>query len=133
VTAGEAVDAAGIDRDLLAAALPRVDPDAIRVRAAAPWFRALWAEGITAMALPWGIYLHPRHFERPPSELGALMVHELAHIDQWRRLGPWGWARSYLGDYLSGRRRRLGHHGAYRAIGLEVEARDVARRIGVGS
>jgi hypothetical protein len=81
------------------------------------------------MALPWGIYLAPRVLERPLADLGLLIVHELAHIEQWRRLGPIGWARSYLGDYLGSRRSGLRHHDAYRAVGLEVEARDTARAL----
>ncbi len=98
----------------------------------APWLlRLLWPRGIRAMALPWGVYLHPDVVDRPLGELGPLMVHELTHFEQWRRLGPIGWARSYLGDYLRGRRGGLGHHDAYRAVGLEREAREVARGFAV--
>jgi len=80
--------------------------------------------------MPWAVYLHPGHLERPPAELGPLIVHELTHVDQWRRLGPFGWARAYLGDYLRARLRGVGHTAAYRGIGLEAEARATARRIG---
>lgn len=94
--------------------------------------RALWPRGISAMALPWGIYLAPGVLERSLADLGPLIVHELTHIAQWRRLGPVGWARSYLGDYLRSRRAGLQHHEAYRAIGLEAEARDTARALRPG-
>ncbi len=80
--------------------------------------------------MPWGIYLHPDRLERSAADVGRLMVHELTHIDQWRRLGAIGWGRSYLGDYFRGRRSGLTHHEAYRAIGLEREARDVTARLG---
>ena len=99
-SAAEAVRAAGIDERRLAEALPRVSPSRVPVWRAAGWFRRLWPGGIVAMALPWGIYLSPEALERGPAGLGPLIVHELAHIEQWRRLGPLGWARSYLGDYL---------------------------------
>ncbi len=56
-------------------------------------------------------------------------MHELAHIEQWRRLRLIGWARSYLGDYLRGRRGGLDHSASYRQIGLEIEARDIAARV----
>jgi len=128
-SAAEAVDAARIDRSRLAAELPRVDPSRVPVWEAAWWFRAVWAKGITAVAMPWGIYLHPDRLEAPPERLGPLIVHELAHIEQWRRLGLVGWLRSYLGDYLRGRRSGVPHRDAYRCISLEVEARDVAGRI----
>lgn len=128
--AGEALERAGIDPERIRVALPTLDPREIQVREASSWFMKLWAKGITAVAMPWAIYLHPERIRRAPHDVGRLVVHELTHIDQWRRLGPFGWARAYLGDYLRGRRAGLGHHGAYRAIGLEQEARDVARRIG---
>ena len=121
--------ASGIPGDAIAAELPDVDPSTIPVWRAARWFRALWAPGITAVAMPWGIYLHPDRLAEPLGSLGPLVVHELTHIQQWRRLGALGWARSYLGDYLRARRRGSAHRDAYRAIALEVEARDVARRV----
>jgi hypothetical protein len=128
-SAAEALAASGIERRLVGDELPRVDPSRVPVWRAARWFRALWAPGITAVALPWGVYLHPDRIAEPLDRLGPLIVHELTHIDQWRRLGPIGWARAYLGDYVRSRRRGSPHHEAYRAIGLEVEAREVATRI----
>jgi hypothetical protein len=131
-SAAEAVRAAGIDEERLAVTLPRVSPSRVPVWRAAAWFRRVWPQGIVAMALPWGVYLSPEALERDPAGLGTLIVHELTHIEQWRRLGPLGWARSYLGDYVSGRRRGLGHHGAYRAVRLEVEARETAASLRPG-
>jgi hypothetical protein len=128
-SAGEAVAASGIDRELIGAVLPDVDPSRIPVYAASRWFRMLWAPKITAVAMPWGIYVHPERLDVPLAALGPLMVHELTHIQQWRSLGPIGWARTYFGDYLRGRRSGLDHHAAYRDISLEVEARDVAARL----
>lgn len=127
-SAAEAVTASGIDRAELKAILPRVDPSRVPVWPAAGWFRLLWAPGITAVAMPWGIYVHPDRLDAPLERLGPLMVHELSHIEQWRSLGPIRWLRSYAGDYLRGRRAGLGHRDAYRRIGLEVEARDIADR-----
>jgi hypothetical protein len=126
-SAAEALAASGIDRDRLAAELPSVDPSRVPVFGAARWFRLFWAKRISAVAMPWGIYLHPRHLARPLADLGPLIVHELTHIAQWRRLGLIGWLRSYLGDYVRGRRSGLSSHQAYRAIRLEVEARETSR------
>jgi hypothetical protein len=125
----EALDRASVDRVRLAVVLPTVDPAAVPVRSAPRWFRALWSKGITAVAMPWAIYLDPARFGSTDAELGRLITHELTHIDQWRRLGATGWAQAYLGDYLRGRIHGLRHHAAYRDIGLEREARDVARRL----
>jgi len=128
-SAAEVLAASEVDQDRVAAALPRVDPSRIPVWAAARFFRLFWPKGISAVAMPWGIYIHPERLAEGAHTLGLLIVHEVTHIEQWRRLGPWGWARSYLGDYWRGRRAGLGHHPAYREIGLEVEARDVSARI----
>jgi hypothetical protein len=129
-SAADLMRAGGIDPGSLASALPRVDPERIRVRVAHRWFRLFWAPWVTAMAVPWGIYLHPKRLAESPDRLGRLVVHELTHIDQWRRLGPIGWSKAYLGGYRRGRRAGLSRHEAYRAIPLEVEARDVADRHG---
>jgi len=128
-SAAEALRASGIDEERLAATLPSVEPSRVPVWQAAGWFRLFWGKRISAVAMPWGIYLAPDVMRRPQADLGPLIVHELTHIEQWRRLGPVGWSRSYLGDYLRGRRSGLCHHDAYRAIGLEAEARDTARAL----
>jgi hypothetical protein len=120
---------AGLAVSQIRSVLPRVDPERIWVRAAPVWFRAFWAKGISALAMPWGIYVHPAILSGPSRSLGSLLVHELAHIEQWRRLGAAGWARSYLGDYLRSRRSGLAHQDSYLKIGLEAEARGVARAI----
>ena len=126
----EALTRADLDLERLTVALPTVDPATIQVHSASRVFRLFWAKGISAVAMPWGIYLHPDRLEGSAADVGRLMVHELTHIDQWRRLGAIGWARAYVGDYLRGRRSGLDHRRAYRAIGLEREARDVAARLG---
>jgi hypothetical protein len=128
VSAGEVLLRAGIDRDALAVDLPSVDPSRVPVWAASRWFRILWAPWVTAVALPWGVYLHPKRFEAGPAELGPLVVHELAHIEQWRRLGAVRWFASYVGGYRRARRSGLDRAEAYRMIPLEVEARELARR-----
>lgn len=51
-----------------------------------------------------------------------LLQHELVHVEQWRRLGAFGFLVRYLGSYARWRLRGHGHWDAYRRIGLEVEA-----------
>jgi len=130
--AAEALDASGVDRVRLAVLLPDVDPARVPVLAAPKWFRMLWAPQVIAVALPWGIYVGPDQIREPRSALGPLVVHELTHLEQWRLLGPLRWVHVYLGEYLRSRWAGLTHHAAYRGISLEVEARDIARRLAVG-
>ena len=119
--AAELLRATGIDPDSLRAVMPRVDPATVKVRVAAAWFRRFWVRGIAAVALPTGIFVQPAVMDRfragaEPERSGRLIVHELMHIEQWRRLGAFRHLSQYLGDYVRGRRRRLGHWEAYRSI-----------------
>lgn len=132
--AADILRASGIDPDSLAVLMPRVDPATVMVRVASPTARRFWAKGIAAVALPTGIYVQPAVMERfrtgaEPERSGRLIVHELVHIEQWRRLGAIRHLSQYIGDYLRGRYRRLGHWESYRAIRLEIEAREVAASV----
>lgn len=135
--AADLLRSTGIDPESLRQFMPRVDPTTVKVRVAPLWFRRLWAKGIAAVALPTGVYVQPAVMDRfragaEPERSGRLLAHELMHIEQWRRLGAFRHITQYLGDYVKGRWRRLGHWEAYRAIRLEVEARDVASSIPYG-
>jgi hypothetical protein len=121
--------AAGIDRHALDRAFPGVDCSRVAVWAAARWFVALWGRDVGAVALPWGIYLRSDLAANPAARLAPLIIHELAHVEQWRRLGPLRFMYSYLGGYLTGRRSGLGHRRAYLAIPLEEWARASARKL----
>ena len=117
--------------------MPRVDPATVRVRVARPWFRRLWVKGIAAVALPHGIFVQPAVMERfrsgaEPGRGGKLIVHELMHIEQWRRLGAARHIMQYSADYLRSRFKGLSHWESYRAVRLEVEARDAAATIESG-
>lgn len=136
LTAGDALVSAGFDVAAVRRALPHVEPYAVPVRVASPFFRFFWARGIVAVAMPWGIYVTDTVDARLRSgaeseRSGSLLVHELAHLEQYARLGPMRHLAEYLGDYLRGRLRGASHWDAYRSIRLEVEAREVAARFDV--
>jgi hypothetical protein len=135
--ASELLRVAGIDPDDLNRLMPHVDPASVRVRVASPLFRRVWAKGIVAVALPNGVFVDPGVMERFRSgkELGRggrLVVHELMHIEQWRRLGAVRHVAQYIGDYLRNRFRGNNHWDSYRAIRLEVEALAAARSVAGG-
>lgn len=56
-------------------------------------------------------------------------AHEDEHKAQFRRLGLLGFFQKYVREYLQQRFRGLSHWDAYKAISLEVEAREAAARI----
>lgn len=59
---------------------------------------------------------------------GLLIAHELVHVQQWSRLGARAFLQQYLGSYVRNLVRLRSHDLAYRAIPLEVEARERAHR-----
>ena len=135
--ADDILRAAGIDPATLHEVMPRVDPATIKVKVASPLFRRFWAKGIAAVAMPFGIFVQPAVMERfrtgsESERSGRLIVHELMHIEQWRRLGMFRHITQYVGDYLRNRFQGFGHWESYRAIRLEEEARDVAARVEIG-
>ncbi|MDJ0925242.1 MAG: hypothetical protein QNJ77_11825 [Acidimicrobiia bacterium] len=123
--------ASGVDPTDLNELMPHVDPARVRVRVASPLFRRFWAKGIVAVALPNGVFVDPQVMDRfrsgaEPERSARLIVHELMHIEQWRRLGLLRHVGQYLGDYLRARFRGDGHWNSYRSIRLEQEAREIA-------
>ncbi len=137
ITAQRALLAAGIDPDEVRRALPNVDPARTRITPASRANRRVWAKGIVAVTAPWGISVVPEVFASltDPNKAwrhGTLIVHELAHLDQYRRIGAWRHIGRYTGDYLSARWHGRNHWDAYRDIRLEVEARAIASRFAPG-
>ncbi len=53
----------------------------------------------------------------------SLLAHEMVHVRQWRERGVVGFLTAYVGEYVRGRLRGLGHWDAYHAISFETEAR----------
>lgn len=87
---------------------------------------------MAAMTLPWAIYVDREQLRA--GDIGALVLHELVHVRQWKRLGIARFLRIYLTDYLRGRRSGLDHQAAYRNIRFEKEARvAVARHLASGA
>jgi hypothetical protein len=98
--------------------VPRADVARARI-IDVPWL----TPGVAAMTFGPLILLRRDHASDT-----ALLAHELVHVRQWRELGAPRFLWRYLGAYLRGRGRGLGHEQAYRAIPLEVEARQLAGR-----
>ena len=122
--------ASGISPTSVAAALPDLDLTEVVVHPAPVWLARIWGSEISAMTVRATIYVKSSVLERDPAALGPLIVHELVHVGQWSRLGFFRFLGSYLAGYLRGRLAGLSHMAAYRAIPLELEAREVAVQFG---
>ena len=132
--ASDVVVAGGVGLDTLGLVLPRIDPRSVPIRVGPWWFRLFWGRQIVAVAMYWGIYVRPHIMERfvagrEPQRNALLIVHELTHLEQWKRLGPIRHSVQYVADYVRGVLAGKGLHGAYRDIRLEVEARQTARLV----
>jgi hypothetical protein len=128
----EALEAGGIDPSALARVAPAVDPEHLLVREARPWFERIVLRSAAAIALPYVVYMRASVYTRPRRQLTGLVIHELVHVNQWRREGYVRFALVYLGEYLRGRWRGQPHDEAYRAISYEVEARRLAETLLTG-
>lgn len=126
--AGPLVGSAGLDVPSVLAATGLGEIDSVRVQVAPGWMRRAWIGDVGAMTLGSRIYVDPAALRWERSRLGALLVHELVHVRQWRHLGAVRFLLRYVGDYLRGRLRGRPHREAYLAIRLEVEARAIAGR-----
>ena len=132
--ASDVVTAGGVGLETLRLVLPRVDPTTVQIWVGPWWFRLFWGSKIVAVAMAWGIYVRPHVMERiaaerEPLRNAVLIVHELTHLEQWRRLGAVRHSVQYVFDYLRGILAGKGLHGAYRDIRLEVEARQTSRLV----
>jgi hypothetical protein len=121
-TAGSLLRAAGVDLAEVRRLLPGLEPYEVAVRPAPAAVRAVWGPSTAAMAMAGVVWVRPDLLvpgRLPP----GLLLHELVHTRQWRRMGRVGFLRRYLGAYAAGRLRGLSHHDAYMAIPQEDEAR----------
>jgi len=102
------------------------DIDRVAIRPAPKWMVQTWRGNVAAMTVPWAIYVRREVLGGDVSRLSNLIEHELVHVRQWQQLGTIRFLRVYVADYLSGRRKGLGHNQAYEAISLEKEAREIS-------
>ena len=134
VKAGDVLATVDLDDAVVRSILPRVRPENVSIRVAPMFFRAVWGRRISAVALPWGVYVRPHVMLRiragtEPLRNARLIMHELVHVEQWRRFGGWGLLRRYGSDYLHGLLRTRSHWEAYRGVRTEVEARAASRLV----
>jgi hypothetical protein len=132
--AGDVLATADLDAGLVRSVIPRIRPDRVKIRVGPWWFRMVWGSRIAAVALPWGIYVRPAVMERLRSESESLrnvrlIMHELVHVEQWRRLGGARLIGRYTADYVRGLVKTRSHWEAYRGVRTEVEARAAARLV----
>ncbi len=126
-TAADILRASGV---LVPADLLEVDPAAVRVQRAPWWLRVVLRPAFAAIAGPATIFV--RQWPAPGEAAARLVLHELVHVEQWRRHGSVEFLLRYLGDYLKNLSRGIGRRDAYLAIDLERDARVRAESVLAG-
>lgn len=129
MNAAQILAGSGIDLARVSETIEPVRLDEVRVRAAPRLLRRVWGKGIQAMTVRRTIYVDPVMLVGPHESTGPLIVHELIHARQWRRLGVVRFLTRYVFEYVRGRFSGHGHRDAYLGISMEVEARAEASRL----
>ena len=123
--------ASGISPVQVSSALGGLDLERVDIRPAPGWLTRLWGGTISAMTLRTRVYIRSELLDTDPSNLGPLIVHELVHVHQWAQLGVVAFLWRYVVGYVRGRLTGLSHLDAYRAIPIEIEAREVSTQMEV--
>jgi hypothetical protein len=119
-----------LDADVVEALRPHFPADfdfaGVRLRTGIPRWAAGRPDAVTFRRT---VYVSPACFE-PGSARGiVLLAHELAHVEQFCRLGTLRFAARYLAAYFRRRLSGLSRHAAYTDIPLECAARAVESRV----
>ena len=128
MNAGRVLTESGVDTDELRVLIHPIQPEQVSLRSAPRLMMRFWGSGIKAMTLRRRIFADPKVLNGDKAKLSLLVIHELVHVRQWHDLGVFGFLGRYLRSYLRGRRDGLNHRDSYRAIDLEVEAREIQAR-----
>ncbi len=107
--------------------LGTVRPEKVRVHIAPRVLTLIWGRTTAAMTVRSTILIDRALLERPGERLATLIAHELIHVRQWQEKGVLLFLLTYIRQYLLARVRGASHDVAYRAIGMEVEAREGAQ------
>lgn len=129
MNAGRILRAAGYDLEALREELAPIDPDKVNVWPASAIARSFWRAGITGITQWRWVLVHPAVLAGDRERLARLVIHELVHLGQFRRLGLARFMFRYVAEYLGGRLRGVGGREAYLAITAEREARETTERL----
>jgi hypothetical protein len=101
----------------------------VSIRVMPSWMSRMLGGGVAAMTLFDTIFVSSDRYEQViGGEMPTLLLHELAHVGQWRREGRLAFLLQYVSDYLRNRLIGLDHDTAYRAIRFEAAAYDISER-----
>lgn len=102
--------------------LQELEPDAV-IRLGFPfWLRPFVLDGVAGVTIGRHVFLHPSVADLPETRLFAILRHEGAHLNQYRRYGVIPFLTRYVFEYMSNRLRGMSSWDAYKEITFEKEA-----------
>jgi hypothetical protein len=106
-----------------------LDLSEVSVRMMPHWMQFALGTSVAAITLGNSVFVAQDTYESVVSGKNrALLIHELVHVDQWRREGSATFLSRYATEYVRNRMIGLDHRTAYRSIGFEIAAYDVSER-----
>ncbi len=106
-----------------------LDLSEVSVRMMPHWMQIALGTSVAAITLGNSVFVAQDTYESVVSGKNqALLIHELVHVDQWRREGSATFLSRYATEYVRNRMIGLDHRTAYRSIGFEIAAYDVSER-----
>ncbi len=106
-----------------------IKPEEVNVYPASGWLMRTWKGNISGATYGSRIYVRPVLFDGDPDRFARLVIHELVHVRQYDEMGFFRFISRYFRDYLRGRFSGMDHREAYRAIPVEVEAREITSTV----
>jgi len=103
--------------------------EGVRIVSMPRLLRIVVGRRVQAITLGRVIFVKPAVFERVVSgDEPGLLLHELVHVAQWQDHGVVDFTYRYLTEYARLRLLGADHDAAYRGVGFEHVAHDVASR-----
>ncbi len=107
-----------------------LDLSEVSVRLMPHWMQIALGSSVAAITLGTSIFVAQDRYESVVSGKNpTLLLHELVHVDQWRREGSVGFVSRYVTEYVRNRMIGLDHRTAYCSIGFEVAAYNASERV----
>lgn len=107
-----------------------LDLSEVSVRMMPHWMQIALGTSVGAITVGNNIFVAQDRYESVVSGKNpALLLHELVHVDQWRREGGVAFMSRYATEYVRYRMIGLDHRTAYCSIGFEVAAYDATERV----
>ncbi len=129
MNAARILERSSYDVDPLLVRIHPIKPEEVNVYPAPSWLMRTWKADILGATYGSRIYVRSDPLDGDSDRLARLVIHELVHVKQYDEMGFFSFMFRYVRDYWRGRLSGMNHREAYRAIPVEVEAREITHAV----